>query len=209
MRHACLIRRCLSLLALTALVIVSDCSGCARDSSPAALANPSTSDGAWAVALERPGLPNLHKVSDGLYRGAQPTAEGFRELSEMGIKTVVNLRSFHSDGDLLNDLPLAYEHIYFKAWHSEDEDVIQFLLVVTDADRTPVFVHCQHGADRTGVMCAAYRIIVQGWSKEDAVREMTGGGFGFHPVWQNLVDYVNDLDVEKLRREAGISAPAE
>ncbi|GAF98053.1 unnamed protein product, partial [marine sediment metagenome] len=34
----------------------------------------------WATAIERPGLPNFHKVSDSLYRGAQPTAEGFREL---------------------------------------------------------------------------------------------------------------------------------
>ena len=44
----------------------------------------------------------------------------------------------------------------------------------------PFFVHCQHGSDRTGVCIAAYRIVVQGWTKQDAIREMTGGNYGFH-----------------------------
>ena len=51
----------------------------------------------WAVAVKKPGLPNLYKISDQLYRGAQPEDEGFAELKKMGIKTVINLRSFHSD----------------------------------------------------------------------------------------------------------------
>ena len=32
-----------------------------------------------------PGVPNFHKVSEDLYRGAQPTQEGFRELVKLGI----------------------------------------------------------------------------------------------------------------------------
>ncbi|HCO93353.1 MAG TPA: hypothetical protein DIU00_05280 [Phycisphaerales bacterium] len=30
----------------------------------------------WAERIELPGLPNLHKVSDDLYRGTVPTAPG-------------------------------------------------------------------------------------------------------------------------------------
>jgi len=154
---------------------------------------------AWAAPLERPGLPNLHKVSETLYRGAQPTAEGMRELKRMGIRTVINLRSFHSDRDEIAQTGLAYEHIYMKAWHPEDKEVIRFLQIVTDPQRTPVFVHCQHGADRTGTMCAIYRIAVQGWTKDEAIREMTEGGFGYHEAWQNLVTYIRNLDVERIK----------
>jgi protein tyrosine/serine phosphatase len=158
----------------------------------------------WAKPLTVAGLPNLHKVSDNLYRCAQPSAEGFRNLGPLGIKTVVSLRAFHSDRTLLGDTAVAYERIDMKSWHPEEEDVVRFLRIVNDPKRVPVLVHCQHGADRTGTMCAMYRIAVQGWSKDDALREMTGGGFGFHEVWQNLLHYINAVDIERVKKKAGI-----
>ncbi len=103
----------------------------------------------------------LQKVADEVYRGAQPTTQGFQELYKMGIKTVVNLRFRHSDLDELGKIGLAYIEIPMNAWHPKDEDVVKFLQIVTDPEKVPVFVHCQHGADRTGVMVASYRIIVQ------------------------------------------------
>jgi len=151
----------------------------------------------WAVPLEKPGLANLHRVTEDFYRGAQPTAEGMKELEAMGVKTVVNLRSFHSDRDELEGTSLAYEHISMKTWHSEDEDVVRLLRIVTDPERAPVFVHCQRGADRTGMMCAIYRVGVCGWTKEEAKEEMLKGGFGFAVTWQNMVRYFEKLDVEK------------
>ena len=71
----------------------------------------------WAQPLQREGLPNLHQVTVGIYRGAQPTAAGMHQLKAMGVKTVVNLRSFNSDREELGDTCLAGEHIYMKAWH--------------------------------------------------------------------------------------------
>ncbi len=160
----------------------------------------------WAERIELPGLPNLHKVSDDLYRGAQPSAEGMRQLEKIGIKTVVNLRSSHSDRDELQGTGLAYEHIEMTAWGKpENEDVLRFLQIVSDSNSLPVFVHCQHGADRTGTVCAVYRIAVQGWNKDEAIEEMTKGGFGFHSIWQNLPDYVRNLNVQNIKQEAGIN----
>lgn len=158
----------------------------------------------WAERIELPGLPNLHKVSDDLYRGAQPTAEGMKQLEKLGVKTVVNLRSLHSDRDEIKDTGLAYEHINMTTWNTEDKDVVRFLRIVTDGSRTPVFVHCQHGADRTGTMCAIYHIAVQGWSKDEAIEEMTKGGFGFHSIWQNLPDYIRKLDVKEIKYSASL-----
>ena len=160
----------------------------------------------WASAVDAGrDLPNLHKLSDELYRGAQPEEAGFSGLKNLGVRTVVNLRTFHSDRDECRDAGLEYVHIPVQAWDGEDDEVVEFLEVVSNPDNQPVFVHCMHGADRTGVMSAAYRIVVQGWSKEEAIREMTEGGFGFHGVWQNLIDYVEELDVEGIRAE--LSAP--
>jgi protein tyrosine/serine phosphatase len=160
----------------------------------------------WAVAPPEAisGLPNFHRVTPDLYRGAQPTAEGMRRLEAMGIRTVVSLRAFNDDESLLPQTALAHPRIRFKTWHPEDEDVVRFLRIVADPANAPVFVHCQHGSDRTGTMIAIYRIAVQGWSKEEAIREMVEGGYGFHPMWENLKTYIRGLDIDAIRREAGL-----
>lgn len=162
----------------------------------------------WAQPVKLEGVPNLHKVGDNLYRSAQPTAKGMENLGIMGIETIVNLRSFNTDRNLIGNTGLGYEHIYMKAWHPEHKEVVRFLQIVTNPKRTPVLVHCQHGADRTGTMVSLYRIVVQGWTKEEAIREMTEGGFGFHGVWSNLPEWIQELDVEKIKKDAGIKTGA-
>ena len=166
---------------------------------------PNERPASWAETVELDGVPNLHKISDTLYRSAQPTAVGMQKLRELGVVTIVNLRSFHSDRDEIGSTGLAYEHIYMKAWHPEYKEAVRFLQIVTDPKRTPVLVHCQQGADRTGTMSAVYRMAVEGWSKEEALREMTKGGFGYNRVWINLPEWLRDLDVEELREDAGIA----
>jgi len=159
----------------------------------------------WAERLELPGVENLHKVSNFLYRGAQPTKEGMQQLKKLGINTIVNLRSLHSDHDEIGDTGLSYEHIFMNTWDAEDKEVVRFLKIVTDLNRTPVFVHCQRGADRTGTMCAIYRVAVQNWRKDEAIEEMVKGGFGFLTRWQNLIDYIRELDIDKIKQSAGFN----
>ena len=153
----------------------------------------------WAQPVDLEGVPNLHRVSTNLYRSAQPSAEGMKKLKEMGIETIVNLRSYHSDRDEIGDTGLGYEHIYMKAWGPEHKEAVRFMQIVTATNRLPVLVHCKHGSDRTGAMCAVYRIVVEGWAKGDAIKEMTDGDFGFHEIFQNLPKWIEALDVEELR----------
>jgi protein tyrosine/serine phosphatase len=162
----------------------------------------------WAKPLELEGVPNLYKVSDRLYRSAQPTMEGFRNLKGLGVKTVLNLRSFNSDRRELEDVGLNYQHLFVKAWHPEEKEVARFLRLVMDESRGPVLVHCQHGADRTGLMCAVYRVAVQNWTKDAALKEMTGGEYNFHGMWENLLKWFNKLDIECIRKTAGLTGPA-
>jgi protein tyrosine/serine phosphatase len=158
--------------------------------------------------VEAAGIPNLYRVSGSLYRSAQPTRDGIVGLDEgvrlvagdAPIRAIVSLRTNHTDASLVTDpQTVQLEHISVQSWHLQDEDVVGFLRIATDIAQQPALVHCRRGADRTGVMVAIYRVVVEGWTKADAIDEMTRGGYGFRPVWQNLVRYVEELDVEDMR----------
>ena len=168
----------------------------------------STRPTSWARPLALEGVPNLNQVSERLYRGGQPEAQGFRALADLGVKTIINLRAFHSDRDELTALPLQYYHISIPGWDVADEHVVAFLKLLRAAPEGPIYVHCWHGADRTGVMCAAYRMVIQGWSPAEAGREMREGGYGFHPLWQNMIDYVEHFDTAAIAEQAGYPKPA-
>lgn len=165
----------------------------------------------WVTSINaNKGLPNFHRVNSLLYRSAQPTREGFAFLSrqpklyplDQPIKTVLSLRTFHDDSRFLpRSSPLRSEQIRFNTWHPEHEDILKFLRIVTTPELQPVLVHCQHGADRTGMMIAIYRIVVDGWTKEQAKAEMVRVDFGFHPIWQNLLHFIDDLDVDALKAD--------
>lgn len=155
----------------------------------------------WATSVKLEGVPNLFRVTPSLYRSAQPSSDGMKNLKALGVKTIVNLRSFHSDRDKIGTNELGYEHIYMKAWHPEREEVIKFLKIANDPSRGPILLHCQHGADRTGTMVAIYRIAMQGWSKEEAIREMREGGYGFHEVWTNLPKWIDELNIDSIKAE--------
>ncbi len=160
---------------------------------------------AWAEKIRNEHLPNFFKVGQNLYRGAQPGPEGFKELERMGVRTVINLRQFHSDKDDIQGTSLGCKHIRMAAFHPEDEDTIRFLKIVGKTKDGPFFVHCQHGSDRTGLSVAFYRIVFQGWTKDKAIKEMTEGGFGFHRIWtRTLIPYIRDADIAGLRRRAGL-----
>ena len=163
----------------------------------------------WALKVEQAGLPNLYRISENLYRCAQPTADGIRAAEKLGIKTVISLRAFHSDKDEVKSSKLKSERIYFNTWHAEEEDVLRFLKIVTKTNDGPYLVHCLHGADRTGTMIAIYRMAVQGWTKQDAIKEMKEGGYGYHTIWTNLIRYLNGLDIDALRKKAGLPARAD
>jgi protein tyrosine/serine phosphatase len=190
--------------------LVAGCSAVAP-----ATAGPRPQNWASPVAAS-PGLPNLHRVNSLLYRSAQPSKEGFVFLgtqaslaqADRPIKTVVSLRAFNDDDALVPaSSGLRLEQIRFKTWHPEDEDVVKFLRIATTPALQPVLVHCQHGSDRTGTMVAIYRIAFEGWTKAQATDEMINGGFGFHPMWQNLLAYIEELDVNAIKAKVAKEGP--
>jgi protein tyrosine phosphatase (PTP) superfamily phosphohydrolase (DUF442 family) len=144
----------------------------------------------WAKPLEDPALPNLHQVSPVLYRCARPGDDGYAAAKSLGVRTVVNLRpNFELDEDTAL---LETVHIPVETGDPSYEEAKQFFKVVDESSKTPVLLHCYHGADRTGAFTALYRINRQEWSVEEAIAEMTGGGFHFHTMWDALIPWVRE-----------------
>lgn len=153
----------------------------------------------WAQPVETTAVKNLHRLSPHLYRSAQPDAAGMRELEKHGVKTVINLRDFNEDDKEARGTKLRLRNVDMNAWRIKDEEVAQVLALLRKKKDGPFLIHCQHGADRTGVACAMFRLVEQGWSREDAIRELTAGGFGFHTIWKNIPRYLEKVDIEKIR----------
>jgi protein tyrosine phosphatase (PTP) superfamily phosphohydrolase (DUF442 family) len=150
-----------------------------------------------------PGVANFAKVSPALWRGAQPTAQGFQYLEKAGIKTVVNLRHDHDDLPLLAGTRLKYLWIPCRTWDPQDQNIIMFLRVMRDSSNWPVYVHCAQGRDRTGYCVASYRIVDQGWPAGDAITEMKS--FKWNRVWFRNPGYLRKLDAADVRRRVQLA----
>jgi protein tyrosine/serine phosphatase len=139
------------------------------------------------------GLENLAEAGPGIYRGAQPSREGFTALKELGVKTVVSFRTHHSTrkeveaaGLVSVELPIQAD--IFESEPPTEEQVKTFFATVLDPAKRPVFFHCAHGKDRTGTMAALIRIELEGWTPAEAVEEMQH--FGYHDNYKDLVAFV-------------------
>jgi tyrosine-protein phosphatase SIW14 len=148
-------------------------------------------------------LPNYSSVIDKkLYRGGQPSSYGLKELQKKGIGIVVNLRARNGDKKAIARLTegdMDSIHVPIYPFYPTDLSVIKFLRLFTKELHLPIYVHCFHGADRTGMMCAMYRIIFEGWDKARAIAEMKSNGFHF---WQrSILNYIKNSDVESLKKQ--------
>ena len=163
--------------------------------------------GTWAEQVPSQALKNWYKLDDDVYRSEQPNRKGFEEIRDQGIKTVLNLRSSHSDDKKAEGLGLILVRVPMRAGGFSEDDIVSALKAIKSSPK-PVLIHCQHGADRAGVVSAMYRIVFQGWSKEDALAELLGGGFGFHTQYKNIPEFIREVDVDMLRKklEAGPSS---
>ena len=133
----------------------------------------------WAAPaniLDAPGVHNFHQVDDHVYRGAQPTYQGFKSLAKLGIRTVVDLREGGEirilEKKAVEGAGMHYVHIPLPRVHAPSDDQIASVFnVLNDPTAWPVFVHCRRGADRTGTVIACYRIAHDRWDNQKALTE--------------------------------------
>jgi tyrosine-protein phosphatase SIW14 len=124
----------------------------------------------------------FREVTPDIYRGALPETQGMEQLKAFGIKTDLNidLDSNASDLEAADAVKLGINYIYRPLsgfWAPSDQQVNDILAIMNDPSNYPIFVHCLHGQDRTGLVVGLYRINTQGWSPADAYQEMLADGF--------------------------------
>ncbi len=190
-------RATLALLLLLPLPLLAQTA--APTSAPAAPAAPPAFPLlAHGEKLRITGIPNAGKITETLYRGAQPREVGLSELKILGITTIVDLRG--EDRDKIawerkhaESLGMRFVHIPVSGWSPpSDEQVAQFLSLFRSQPTEKVFVHCRFGDDRTGVFTAIYRIAFEKWSADQAIKEMYY--FGFNGIWHpSMKSFVRDF----------------
>ena len=152
-----------------------------------------------AVRADTPDLPNFHTVAPGIYRGAAPTSAGLQRLRAMGVRTVIDLRiapkTVRKEKVEAERLGFKWINLPMSGDPPTQKQVDTLLATLNGAAREPVFVHCQHGADRTGCMLGIYRVSRQGWSYDQTYKEMRK--YGFKPHYTKLADAVRQRTVEK------------
>jgi tyrosine-protein phosphatase SIW14 len=159
---------------------------------------PSSSSPVVAQKISVNGIPNAGKVSDSLFRGAQPDLSNLIELKKLGVTTIVDLRSESRHTRELEQHQAESVGIHFISIPVDgfspptSEQLAEFFTVLRQAPLQKVFVHCRYGEDRTGVFVAAYRIAFDRWTSDQALTEMLYFGFNrhWHPA---MVSYVRSL----------------
>ena len=149
--------------------------------------------GVVASAADLTGVQNFHQINNHLYRGAQPTPEGFQHLAVLGVHTVLDLREAGSraaaEKQVVEKDGMHYINIPFGGLSApSDQQMTRVLTIFNDPQSGVVFVHCRRGADRTGTVVACYRVANDHWKNRDALAEAKQDGMAwFEKAMQHYV----------------------
>lgn len=149
-----------------------------------------------------------------VYAGARPDSGGLRWLDSMGVKTILNLdrgvwreTSDEVEREWKNARKLEMRFVHLPLHPTAVPTMRELdwaVAILEDPWTHPIFVHGDQGSDRTGMVIAAYRIKVQGWSPDRAYQEMTEHGFGeaLHFGWKDrLFGYAENVRASTARKD--------
>jgi protein tyrosine/serine phosphatase len=159
------------------------------------------STAAASANLSQIRIDNFGRVNDNYYRGAQPEGRDYDDLGAIGVKTLVNLTSDDAEPNERAMAERAGMH-YFQIPMTTHEpptsaQLAQFMRIVNDPANKPVYVHCVGGRHRTGVMTAVYRMSEDGWTADQAFKEMKQFKFGADFLHAEFKDFVYDYQPQR------------
>ena len=157
------------------------------------------------------GIHNFDKVDEHVYRGAQPTDEGFQYLAKIGVKTVIDLRGAgegrRNEESVVTAAGMKYINIPMTGLTPPSEAEITKILGMLEEGATgPIFVHCQRGADRTGAVIASYRIEHDGWDNARALKEAMANGMSFFQIPRQ--SFIRNFQPRTLAKTAPKAEPS-
>ena len=182
------------LIILTALCIVA-CSTTTPSTPPQNTAH-------WATEVGKE--TNLYRLDDKLFRSEQLTEKDYELLRKNNINTLINLRFFdrNDDRQAFGKTSLTLVNTPLLTWSITPQEVARVLWQIEQHQRNgAVLIHCYHGADRTGLISAMYRVVYQNWELSEAKREMMQGRYGFHSVWKNIEGFFTEKNINEIKQE--------
>jgi tyrosine-protein phosphatase SIW14 len=185
--------RCLQSLTVLLLLAITMCTGEERQHKGRRSASHPHSARPISHKRKIKGIGNFGEVTPTLFRGGQPTHQGFKALAKMEVDIVVDTRGnrTNSEGKEVRRLGMRYVAIPWHCPFPDDAVFVRFLKLLQENPNKKVFVHCRLGDDRTGMMVAAYRMAAQGWTADQAMHEMHQFGFSsaHHVICPALASY--------------------
>jgi tyrosine-protein phosphatase SIW14 len=135
------------------------------------------------LAGSAPGINNFDRVDEHVYRGAQPSNEGFDYLAKLGVKSIIDLREADARGTAeeraVTAAGMRYVNVPMTGLTPPTEaEITKILKLLEDGSSGPVFVHCKSGVDRTGAVIAAYHIEHDKWENARALKDAMSHGMG-------------------------------
>jgi tyrosine-protein phosphatase SIW14 len=163
-----------------------------------------------SAASRMEGVGNFQKVDEHVYRGAQPTRQGFSNLGKLGIQTVIDLREpgdrSATERKWVTDAGMRYVSVPMSGMATPANDsVLKVLALLEDRGDGPVFVHCKRGADRTGGVIACYRVEHDHWKNDQALTEARSMGMSWFQT--AIQSYVRKYRPRDLTASAALLAP--
>lgn len=159
-------------------------------------------------------IRNFRQINTWLYRGGQPKEEEFKQLKKIGIRTIIsfrwNLRAIAKERAIAEAHGMNFVSIPLSYWILPTrKEIDRFFAILEDETKRPIFLHCQHGSDRTGAFSAMYRIKCENWTADKAYEEMKLAGFHKFTVHQfkwSVYGFAHRLDRERRASERGDNA---
>jgi tyrosine-protein phosphatase SIW14 len=153
----------------------------------------------WATKVEAKHLDNFYKLNDSVYRCEQPDKKAFKALEQFGIKSDLNLRDDQSDKERLKKRDIERYRVKMNSKEVIEAEVVEALQDILHAPK-PIVVHCKHGADRTGVVIAFYRIVFCNWTKQQAIDELKNGGYHFKTKYVNIIKLIEKANIKAIKK---------
>lgn len=136
-------------------------------------------------------MPNLREVEPGVYRGGQPTAAGWTWLAAHGVRVSVKL-NYEPEGAPpgIRVVVASMPPETLRDMEARPKDATVKLALDTMLAGGGIYVHCDHGQDRTGLLVGLYRVAHDHWTRSAAWREMLRDGYhvellGLDDVWED------------------------
>lgn len=191
------------ILVAATLSVFAQASGGAEDKKAA---EPPAADAEKLEPQQCGKVERLHALGDFLL-ASQPAKEDFALIKECGVRTVLNLREKSEmdwdEAEVVKGLGLEYANVPFKSPETLTDEVFAATRkLLSDKKKRPILVHCA-SANRVGAIWLAHRVLDDGKSYEDALKEAQTVGLKLPALEAKAKDYI-----ERMRKQSAAEPKA-